>query len=229
MRTSSHRVLAVALAAAAIGTSAGAAAAQAGRTVQPGAPGDTSRVVSAGEAAAAQPGHSAADVRFMQGMIPHHAQAVEMTALVPSRTARADIQLLARRIERAQADEMELMRRWLQERGEEVPDEHAHHAGHGAHAAQGHPAAGADAHALMPGMLAPAEMARLAAASGAEFDRLFLEYMIRHHEGALVMVAELFASEGGGQDGEIFQFAAHVDGDQRIEISRMHRMLSAGS
>jgi uncharacterized protein (DUF305 family) len=185
--------------------------------VQPGAPGEAGRTLAAGEATAAgQRGHSAADVRFMQGMIPHHAQALEMTALVPERTRREDVRLLARRIELSQKDEIALMQRWLAERGEEVPGLDDHHGHHGA---------GED-HAMMPGMLTAAEMRTLAGASDAEFDRLFLEFMIRHHEGALVMVEELFASGGAGEDGEIFQFAAHVDGDQRIEITRMRRMLA---
>lgn len=159
----------------------------------------------------------------MQGMIAHHAQAVEMTALVPDRAARADVRLLAMRIAVSQEDEMELMRRWLENRGEAVP---ALDAGHGAHAHHGDPGAGPD---LMPGMLDAAGMARLRAATGPEFDRLFLEAMIAHHEGALVMVAELMATDGAGQEPELFQFASHVDSDQRIEIGRMRRMLEAGT
>jgi uncharacterized protein (DUF305 family) len=158
--------------------------------------------------------HAQADVDFMQSMIAHHAQAILMTGLVAGRSSRPDVQLLARRIDISQAEEIEIMQRWLAERGEEVPaadDPHAHHGHHG------------HEH-LMPGMLTEEELARLAASRGPEFDRLFLEYMIRHHEGALVMVQELFAA-GGGQDSEMFQFASHVDGDQRIEIARMHRML----
>jgi uncharacterized protein (DUF305 family) len=193
--------------------------------VQPGAPGEAGRTLDAGEATAArQRGHTEADVHFMQGMIPHHAQALEMTALVPERTRREDVRLLARRIELSQKDEIALMQRWLAERGEEVPGLDAHH-GHADHHGQ-HGHHGAEGHAMMPGMLTEAEMRTLARASGAEFDRLFLEFMIRHHEGALVMVEELFASGGAGEDGEIFQFAAHVDSDQRIEIARMRRMLT---
>jgi uncharacterized protein (DUF305 family) len=146
-----------------------------------------------------------------------------MTSLVAERTTSRDIRLLAERIEASQEDEMRMMRRWLTDRDEAVPDEHAHHAhhGHGAHAGQG-----ADPHAGMPGMLSPAEMQRLRDARGAEFDRLFLEGMIRHHEGAIVMVAELFATDGAGQETDIFQFASHVDSDQRMEIDRMQRMLA---
>jgi uncharacterized protein (DUF305 family) len=186
--------------------------------VQAGAPGEAGRTVGAAEVARiGSPRHVAADAQFMRDMIIHHLQAVEMTALVAERTTSPDIRLLAERIEASQEDELRMMRRWLTERGETLPDEHAHHThtGHGAHP-----------HAGMPGMLTPAEMDRLRAARGAEFDRLFLEGMIRHHEGALVMVEELFAIDGAGQETEIFQFASHVDSDQRMEIARMQRMLA---
>ncbi len=153
------------------------------------------------------------DVRFIRGMLAHHAQALEMTALVPGRTTRQNIHLLAERIDVSQRDEIVLMERWLRARGEPVQATGTDHAHHGAD----HP---------MPGMLTPDEMARLAAATGAEFERLFLELMIRHHEGALVMVAELFATPGGGQQSEIFQIASDVDADQRAEIARMQRMLA---
>jgi uncharacterized protein (DUF305 family) len=182
-------------------------------------------VVGSGEASAIDPSYTEADVAFMQGMIGHHSQAVEMTALVAERAARPEIRLLARRIDISQVEEMEIMRRWLRERGEEVPVAVAP-GGHAHHQHSGHGTGGAE-HALMPGMLTEAELGRLRAARGEEFDRLFLEFMIRHHEGALVMVADLFAA-GGGQDPEIFQFASHVDGDQRIEIARMYRLLAAG-
>jgi uncharacterized protein (DUF305 family) len=166
-----------------------------------------------------------ADVRFMQDMIIHHAQAVEMTALVAARTERADVRRLAARIQVSQEDELELMGRWLEGRGQSVPDAHGHHAGHGAHGGHGHDDA---RHRLMPGMVGAEDMARLRAARGSEFDRLFLEFMIRHHEGALVMVEELMATDGAGQESEIFQFASHVDSDQRIEIARMRMMLEQG-
>jgi uncharacterized protein (DUF305 family) len=182
--------------------------------VQAGAPGEASRPVHADEVARmASPRHVAADARFMRDMIVHHAQAVEMTELVAERTASEDIRMLARRIEASQEDEMALMRNWLQDRREALPDPHAHHAPH--------------AHHEMAGMLSPAEMSQLRAARGAEFDRLFLDFMIRHHEGAIVMVEQLFATDGAGQEIEIFQFASHVDSDQRMEIDRMRRMLAA--
>jgi uncharacterized protein (DUF305 family) len=154
-----------------------------------------------------------ADARFLRDMIGHHAQALEMTELVPGRAARADLRLLAERIAVSQKDEIATMERWLRSRGEPVPSADAHQHAHGA-----------GDHAGMPGMATPEEMARLAASTGAEFDRLFLELMIRHHEGALTMVAELFAAPGGGQDPEIFQLASDVDADQRAEIARMRRL-----
>ena len=179
--------------------------------VQPGAPGQSTRVIPAEKASdLSHVGHTAADVRFMQGMIGHHAQAVEMCALLTDRTRRDDMRLLGRRIEISQADEIRMMQEWLKSRGAAAPDEHAHHA-HGA--------------ALMPGMLTPDEMRRLADSTGDEFDRLFLEFMIKHHGGALIMVNELFAQPGAGQESEIFAFAADVDADQRMEIERMDAML----
>jgi uncharacterized protein (DUF305 family) len=179
--------------------------------VLPGAPGEATRAITPTEAADTsriQP--TATDVQFMQGMIGHHAQALEMTALLPSRTNREDMRLLARRIELSQADEITMMQRWLRARGQSAPDAHAHH-DHGG--------------ALMPGMLTPDEMRRLEAAAGREFDRLFLEFMIRHHDGALTMVNDLFSTAGAGQEPDIFAFASDVDTDQRIEIDRMSAML----
>src|SRR5688572_8307680 len=165
---------------------------QAPPIVQPGAPGQPGRVLTAEQADALQAAPvTEADVKFMQGMIGHHAQALEMTALLATRTKSEDMRKLAERIEVSQADEITMMQHWLRDHGKPVPDEHAHHA-HGA--------------TLMPGMLTPEEMARLAAASGSEFDRLFLAFMIKHHQGALVMVKELFASPGAGQESEINRF-----------------------
>jgi uncharacterized protein (DUF305 family) len=179
--------------------------------VQPGAPGASSRVITVEKAVdLSQVRYTAADVRFMQGMIAHHAQALEMTALLPSRSSREDMRLLARRIDVSQADEIKMMQEWLRDRGQNVPSSHAHHA-HGA--------------ALMPGMLTAEEMGRLAAATGAAFDRLFLELMIKHHAGALVMVEELFSNAGAGQESEIFAFASDIEADQRMEIERMGALL----
>jgi uncharacterized protein (DUF305 family) len=179
--------------------------------IQPGAPGQPSRVISVDEATdLSQVQHTPADVRFMQGMIGHHAQALEMTALLPNRTNSEDMRKLAGRIELSQSDEIDMMQDWLRNRGEALPDPHAHHA----------PGA-----ALMPGMLTAEEMRRLAAATGPEFDRLFLEFMIKHHDGALVMVKDLFATAGAAQESEVFAFASDVDADQRMEIERMSAML----
>lgn len=168
------------------------------------APADTSR-----------PRHTKADVAFMQGMIAHHRQAIVMSDLVPSRTRQTPLRMLAERITVSQRDEIRLMRQWLLDHQEDAPDPFApsgHHHG-GAHAN------------LMPGMLTPAEIARLEAAKGPEFERLFLESMIRHHEGAITMVATLFGTTGAGQDVDIFRFASDVDADQRAEIARMQRLL----
>ena len=179
--------------------------------VQPGAPGEPTRPIDVAHATdLSRVMFTPADVRFMQGMIGHHAQAVEMVDLLKTRTSRADMKMLALRIEVSQVDEIRMMRQWLEARGQTLPDEHAHHQ---------HDAA------LMPGMLTPEAMARLAGAQGPAFDRLFLEGMMAHHEGALVMVHDLFAAPGAAQDSEIFAFAADVEADQKMEIARMGVML----
>jgi uncharacterized protein (DUF305 family) len=179
--------------------------------VQPGAPGEPSRVITAEQATSLpRVQHTAVDVRFMQGMMAHHRQALEMTALRPERSTSEDLRLMALRIELSQADEITMMQEWLKARGEQVPDAHAHHAEHAT---------------LMPGMLTAADMSRLSGARGAEFDRQFLELMIKHHEGALIMVEQLFAIPAAGQESEVFAFASDVVDDQRIEIARMAAML----
>jgi uncharacterized protein (DUF305 family) len=186
------------------------AGAQPPRLVQPGAPGQPTRDISAAEATdTSRVSHSAADTRFMQGMIGHHAQALEMVALVEARSQSADLKRLALRIDVSQRDEMQMMREWLTGRGESLPDPHAHHMAHG----------------QMPGMLTAAQMQQLAAAKGAAFDRLFLAGMIQHHEGALTMVKDLFAAPGGGQEAEMFDFASDVEADQAMEIARMRALL----
>jgi uncharacterized protein (DUF305 family) len=178
-----------------------------GNVVQPGAPGQSGRTLSAEDLRnATPPGHSPADTRFMQRMIPHHSQALAMTALVKDRTTSTDVTLLAQRIDVSQKDEIALMSRWLRERGEQVP-------------------AGHEGHETMPGMLTAEQMGQLVAARGAQFDRLFLESMIRHHEGALAMVRELYAG-GGGLEPATDRFARDVDADQSIEITRMREMLA---
>lgn len=169
------------------------------------------------------PAHVEADAEFLRHMIHHHAQALEMTALVEGRAASELIPLMAERIEVSQRDEIARMQQWLRARGYEAPVPAA--AGAGAHAEMHgrHHAAGE--HTIMPGMLTREELRRLAAADGPEFDRLFLEYMIRHHEGALVMVEELFAAPGAGQEPEIYQIASEIAADQEMEIARMRRLL----
>lgn len=199
----------------------GAAAADSGPTpVRPGLPGEGSQPVQDVRSASQPLPHTRADAEFMQGMIHHHAQAVVMTELARSRAGSQDIRRLALRIALSQDDEIALMERWLRERGEEVPStsqEQMHHMHH---------MTGAEDE-FMPGMLTHEQMARLEAASGPAFDRLFLEYMIHHHEGALVMVHELFTTEGAAQEVEIYEFAAHVEADQSIEIRRMRSMLES--
>jgi uncharacterized protein (DUF305 family) len=165
-----------------------------------------------------RPPYTAADVRFMQGMIRHHGQAITMAAWAQTHAARNDVRILASRIDVAQRDEIALMQRWLRDRRETAPDDHTQHA------MAGHQMA--DSGPLMPGMLTPEQLAQLQKATGPEFDRLFLTFMIQHHEGALTMVRELFGSPGAGQDATIFRFASDVEADQTTEIDRMHTMLA---
>jgi len=152
----------------------------------------------------------------MQGMIMHHAQAVEMTALIESHTENKDVRSLGARISHSQSDEIKFMKRWLATRGQPVSqtmsDNHHMHMSHGSMM-------------LMPGMLTAEQMEALRKASGAEFDRLFLTGMIQHHGGALTMVKDLFDTAGAGQDAELFNFATDVDSGQRAEIRIMERML----
>jgi uncharacterized protein (DUF305 family) len=155
------------------------------------------------------PKFTPADVAFMQGMIGHHAQAIEMVALLKARTARQDMQMLGLRIDVSQRDEILMMQDWLRGRGQTVPDEHAHHL----HDAK-----------LMPGMLSPDQMKKLEAARGVEFDKLFLEYMIQHHEGALTMVKDLMATPGAAQESQMFAFVSDVEADQSAEITRMRAL-----
>jgi uncharacterized protein (DUF305 family) len=185
------------------------------RIVQPGAPGEPSQTLSQEELDAVEPTpHTKADVAFMKGMIHHHAQALHMTALVPKRTTNEDVTLLAKRIDISQEAEIAQMTTWLESRDEEPPVWHRVH-GH-AHGA---------GRMLMPGMLTDADMGRLAAAREAAFDRLFLRFMIRHHQGALTMVQELYDA-GGGAEPDAGAFVRHVESDQQIEIDRMQQLLA---
>jgi uncharacterized protein (DUF305 family) len=176
--------------------------------------------VLAGPTASAQTAGAAndtADVHFMQGMIMHHAQAIQMVNLIADRTTNEDMPLLGQRIAISQRDEIRMMRTWLQDHHEMVPDTLGHMKMPGM----------AMGDMLMPGMMTPPQMAALAAAKGPAFDRLFLEGMIRHHQGALVMVKQLFGTNGAAQTSEIFRFASDVDADQRAEIKRMQALLDA--
>lgn len=182
--------------------------------VQPGAPGKPTKVLPRTTKGKLPP-VSTADVQFMQGMITHHAQAVEMTALIESRTENKDVRSLGARISHSQADEIAFMKRWLVSRGQPVSD--APHDMHKHHKNM--------SHELMPGMLSSEQMEALRNAKGEEFDRLFLEGMIQHHGGALTMVKDLFDTAGAGQEAELFNFATDVDSGQRAEIRIMQNML----
>ena len=180
------------------------------RILQPGAPGQETRTIDTATATdLSKVGATPADIKFMQGMIGHHAQAVEMVELLNQNSTNADMKTLGLRIKMSQDDERNMMRRGLADHGAAIPGPHSHHEPGG----------------FMPGMLTNEEMAQLAAAKGKEFDRLFLRGMIKHHGGAIQMVRELFATPGAGQEGGIYAFASDVDSDQRMEIDRMGMML----
>ena len=187
--------------------------------VQPGAPGQPTRVLPPSTRAKLPPA-SRKDVEFMQGMIMHHAQAVEMTEMIESRTENKELRLLGARIRQSQSDEMKFMKQWLEVRKEPISmpmpdmkmdmpgmDMSSHH------------------HHQMPGMLTPAQMDALRKASGTQFDELFLKGMIQHHKGALTMVKDLFDTAGAGQDAALFNFATDVDSGQRAEIKIMETLL----
>ncbi|HIF39387.1 MAG TPA: DUF305 domain-containing protein [Gemmatimonadetes bacterium] len=186
------------------------------RILQAGAPGEASRSLDLQELTSiVQPTYNQADVDFMQGMIHHHNQALEMASLIQVRTQSTELYDLGRRITISQEDEIVFMRRWLSSRGEDAPTSEMHHE------------IGSQLDMLMPGMLNSDEMEALSKITGQPFDRLFLEGMIKHHQGALTMVATLFNTSGAGEEPDIFQFAYHVDSDQYIEIERMAAMLKA--
>jgi uncharacterized protein (DUF305 family) len=221
--------------------------------VQPGAPGKPSKTLPASTHGSLPP-LSRSDVEFMQGMIMHHAQAVEMTALIPSHTNNQELRELGARISSSQSDEIRFMKRWLAARGEPLSlpmtgmegmdmsgqsdretGDKSPDASRQAQSDQHPTVATPDLDksgqpmmapmALMPGMLTPEQMEALRKARGAEFDYLFLTGMIQHHEGALTMVKELFDSAGAGQDADIFNFATDADNTQRAEIRIMQSML----
>ena len=175
-------------------------------------PGDSAASMSMGMAEPVIPAgafYIAADVKFMQGMIAHHGQAVAMAKMAKSHGANAELLKFTMKIDLSQQAEIALMQDWLYEREQDAPDSSAHH------------------HMAMPGMLTEAQMKELDAARGKAFDRLFLIYMIQHHEGALKMVADLQATPLAMQDALLSSFSADIDTDQRAEILKMHQMLDA--
>ncbi|MEM1145842.1 MAG: DUF305 domain-containing protein, partial [Pseudomonadota bacterium] len=180
--------------------------------IQPGAPGEAVRELTVEEASTiAKTSYSPDDVRFMQDMIPHHNQAVQMAVMVKDRTNSEALRDIAGRIDASQADEIEFMRGWLAERGESVPDATAHHAMHASHD--------------MAGMATPEQMKELKAAKGVEFDRMFLTLMIAHHEGAVTMVEELLELPGSAYDPVLLDFTSDITNDQTAEIEKMNALL----
>lgn len=194
------------------------ASSSASAIVQPGAPGTGNKNLSKADATASETpkAPSKADVDFMQGMIMHHTQAVEMTEILKNRTKDPEVMELGKKIDVSQSDEMRWMQQWLSDRGFPISAD---------------PMAGMDMKGMdmsmpaMPGMLTPAQMDALRKASGPEFDHLFLTGMIQHHTGALQMVKDLFANPGAGQDPQLFDFASDVDNTQQAEIDIMRHML----
>lgn len=202
----------LALIALGLGSLGSAAFAQDITIVQPGAPGQPTKVLSTTEAASiADNSYTRDDVRFMQDMIPHHAQAVELVALIEGRSNNEDVIDIGGRIDASQADEIQFMRDWLAERGEAAPSAHAHHGTHMSHADMG--------------MATPAQMTELATLESAAFDRMFLTLMIRHHEGAVDMVDDLLGQQGSAYDPVLFDFVNDITNDQTAEIKRMNGLL----
>ena len=194
------------------------ASAQGPVVVQPGAPGQPTKTLPS-DTHATLPPTTQKDVEFMQGMIMHHQQAVEMTALIPTHSTNKELRLLGDRISHSQADEIRFMRRWLITRGQATEMKMS---------GMGDMDMGAmnmSQPMLMPGMLTPQQMEALRNAKGTQFDRLFLAGMIQHHGGALTMVKDLYSNAGAGQDAELFTFTTDVDSGQRAEIRIMQSML----
>ncbi len=219
--------------------------------VQPGAPGQPSKTLTEVTAAPPAKPPSEADIRFMQDMIMHHGQAIEMTELAKTRAKDPEVLDMARKIDVSQGDEIRWMKQWLTDRGiavetmDSMPGMagHAHGSGHDAMAGMDHDMAGMDHDmsgmdhgaapgkadpmdvAMMPGMLTPRQMQTLRASTGPAFDHLFLTGMMQHHSGALLMVKQLFANPGAGQDPQLFDFASDVDNTQLAEINIMNGIL----
>jgi uncharacterized protein (DUF305 family) len=190
--------------------------------VQPGAPGQSSKILSPDAAVIPPRTPAAPDIAFMQGMIMHHSQAVEMTDLLRTRSRSKDLQALGKRISISQTDEIQYMKQWLEERGQPPSMPHAHM---DMANMKGMDHSKMDSMPLMPGMLTPQQMKALERASGPAFDHLFLTGMIQHHTGALTMVQDLFDTPGAGQDAVLFDFATDIDNTQRAEINIMQGML----
>jgi uncharacterized protein (DUF305 family) len=192
--------------------------------VQPGAPGMPTKILPSNTTGVLPPS-SFKDTEFMQGMIMHHSQAVEMTAMIPSHTQNKSLRLLGARIANSQSDEIKFMKRWLTARGKSIPEPMS--------TMSGMNMPGMDmshnSMPLMPGMLTPEQMEALSKAKGPEFDRLFLTGMIQHHNGALIMVKDLLNAAGTAQDAELFNFVTDVDNGQRAEIRIMQNMLDKDS
>ena len=188
--------------------------------VQPGAPGQRSKTLPQASVRTPLRAPVDADVSFMQGMIHHHAQAVEMVDLLRTRGQSKELQALGERISISQTDEIKYMKQWLEDRGQPLVPGHGHmdHMAGMDHGSMG-------SMPLMPGMLTPQQMETLANSKGPEFDRLFLTGMIQHHTGALIMVDDLFGVPGAGQDPVLFDFASDIDNTQRAEINIMRGML----
>lgn len=228
MATSARRVYFTSAAVLLLGAAAasGQPKTQSAPIIQPGAPGQDSRTLTQETAAPPVRPPAPADISFMQGMIMHHSQAVEMTDLLRTRSRNKELQALGKRISISQTDEIKSMKQWLEDRGQPVTMGHSQmdHMGemknmpHMDHMKM-------DSMPLMPGMLTPQQMKALEKAAGPAFDHLFLTGMIQHHTGALVMVQDLFDTPGAGQDAVLFDFATDVDNTQRAEIEIMQRML----
>ena len=235
-RNSLRRLVAASLGSLALAACGGGAAGTGAPAPTPSPVGTSQSAIEKARADSARLPWTKADAEFMTHMIHHHAQAIEMARLAPGRAQDAAILRLAERIINAQQDEIVTMQQWLRDRLQPVPEatSAAHgaggaaggHAGHGA-AANAHAGHGgtASAMAAMPGMLTPEQLRQLEQARGREFDRLFLTYMIQHHQGAVAMVEKLFGTQGAAQDEAVFKFASDVQVDQRTEVARMQRML----
>jgi uncharacterized protein (DUF305 family) len=196
---------------------------------QPGAPGQPTRTLNPAEAQMGPKAPTVPDVEFMQGMIMHHSQAVEMVNLLKSRGFSKELQAFGDKIRISQSDEIDSMKQWLRDRGKSTEMAHAamemDHSNMD-HGSMDHSMMNQGGDMMMPGMLTPAQMKALEAAKGAQFDHLFLTGMIQHHTGALVMVEDLFRQPGGGTDPFLFDFATDVDNTQSAEIEAMKRMLA---